>query len=265
MSTSAGGSTGPAHQRSRQRGLRLSTRQIVIAGLLGAITAIMGAVPYLGLIPLPFSPAGHATIMHIPVILAAILEGPVVGALVGFIFGLFSFMQATLPFFKDPIIAFVPRVLIGIVAYYVYVAVKRPTARGVVAVVVGLAVARTVFEAGLHWLSEGLSPEAWGGIIYPLVSNPPLWTLVSLVLGAAFAFGSWRVLRGENASPAVAAIAGTLTNTVLVLGLIVLRYKVFTPEMAFFVGLTHGLPELIVAVVLVVMLYRGIKAALRRA
>ncbi|MEW6032207.1 MAG: ECF transporter S component [Bacillota bacterium] len=231
------------------RGFRLNTRQIVVAGLLGSITAVMGVVPYLGLIPLPFSPAGHATIMHIPVILAAVLEGPVVGGLVGFIFGLFSFMQATLPFFKDPIIAFVPRVLIGVFAYYAYVWVRRPQARAVVTAVLGLAVARTVYEAGL---------------MHPVTAGPGLWVALSAVVGLAVAAVAWLVLRGENAPPAMAAIVGTLTNTILVLSLIVIRFKTFTPGMAFFVGLTHGLPELIVAVVLVVLLYRGIKASLKR-
>jgi len=259
--------TGPRPPvRPPGRRLGLTTRQLIVAGLLGSITAIMGAVPYIGFIPLPFSPAGKATLMHIPVILAAILEGPVVGGFVGFIFGLFSFLQATLPFFKDPVIAFLPRVLIGVFAYYAYVWVKRPHARAVVAGVVGLAVARTIYEAGLflnqNWLEPGYSPGFWGRLLHPLTSQESLWVGATVVLGLITALVAWRFLRGANAPPAMAAIVGTLTNTVLVLGLIVIRFKTFTPAMAFFVGLTHGLPELIVAVVLVVLLYRGIRASL---
>lgn len=64
--------------------------------------------------------------MHVPVIIGAIIEGPVVGALVGLVFGLFSMYQNfTAPgptsfIFWNPIIAIIPRVLVGIVAYYVY-------------------------------------------------------------------------------------------------------------------------------------------------
>jgi len=252
--------------RAPRKGLGLTTRQIIVAGLLGSITAIMGVVPYLGLIPMPFSPAGKATLMHVPVILAAVLEGPVVGGFVGFIFGLFSFLQATLPFFKDPLIAFVPRILIGVLAYYAFIWVKRPHARAVVAAVVGSAVGRTIYEAGLflnqNWVSPEYSPGFWGQLLYPLTSQEPLWVGLTVVLGVIVAAAAWLVLRGENAPPAMAAIVGTLTNTVLVLGLIVVRFKAFTPGMAFFVGLTHGLPELITAVVIVVLLYRGIRAAM---
>jgi uncharacterized membrane protein len=68
--------------------------------------------------------------MHIPVIIGAIVEGPVVGAAVGLVFGLFSMYQNfTAPgptsfIFWNPIIALIPRILIGLVAYYVYALLK---------------------------------------------------------------------------------------------------------------------------------------------
>ena len=64
--------------------------------------------------------------MHVPVIIGAVIEGPVVGAAVGLIFGLTSLFKAfteptiTSFCFMNPIISVLPRVLIGIVAYYVY-------------------------------------------------------------------------------------------------------------------------------------------------
>lgn len=105
----------------------LGLRKMVIVGMLSGISIFMGLTG-LGFIPLPFM---KATIMHIPVIIGAIIEGPVVGALVGMVFGLFSMYQAfTAPaptsfIFYNPIVAIVPRVLIGIVAYYVYRALKN--------------------------------------------------------------------------------------------------------------------------------------------
>ena len=59
-------------------GQKISTRKMAVAGMLGAV-AIVLSVTGLGMIPMP-TLAGRATIMHVPVILAAILEGPVVGA-----------------------------------------------------------------------------------------------------------------------------------------------------------------------------------------
>ena len=97
-------------------------RKLVIIAMLSSISIFLG-VSGLGFIRLP---AFSLTIMHLPVIIGAILEGPIVGASVGLIFGLFSMYQAlTAPnitsfLFLNPLIALLPRVLIGIVAYYVY-------------------------------------------------------------------------------------------------------------------------------------------------
>jgi uncharacterized membrane protein len=90
--------------------MKLNTRQIVISGLLVALALVLG-VTGLGFIPVP-TPAGAATLMHIPVELAGILEGPVVGSFVGLIFGLF-----TLRFLADPRVVIPARLLIGIVSY----------------------------------------------------------------------------------------------------------------------------------------------------
>jgi uncharacterized membrane protein len=66
----------------------LDVRQIVIAGILGGIAIFLGATQ-LGFIPVP-NVSGRATILHIPAIVGGALEGPVVGALAGLIFGIFS-------------------------------------------------------------------------------------------------------------------------------------------------------------------------------
>jgi uncharacterized membrane protein len=102
--------------------MHLETRKIVIAGLLGAVSIILG-VTQLGFIPVP-TPAGSATIMHIPAIVAGILEGPMVGLFVGFIFGLSSFIRGA-AFFTDPVVAILPRLLIGVIAYYAYLPFKK--------------------------------------------------------------------------------------------------------------------------------------------
>src|ERR687895_1405746 len=100
----------------------LNVRQIVIAGILGGIAIFLGATR-LGFIPVP-NLAGNATILHVPVILGGALEGPVVGTIVGLIFGVFSFIQAEVPFFRNPLVSILPRLPIGIVAWAVFVALR---------------------------------------------------------------------------------------------------------------------------------------------
>lgn len=104
-------------------GHRLGTRQLTTIGMLSAISIVLGATGY-GFIPLPMA---KATILHIPVIVGAILEGPLVGAVIGFFFGMFSLIQNYTapssifsPAFQNPIVSVLPRILIGIVSYYSY-------------------------------------------------------------------------------------------------------------------------------------------------
>lgn len=105
---------------------KLSTNQITTIGLLFAITIILGATG-LGFFPIP---PFKTTIMHVPVIIGSIIEGPIVGGIIGLLFGIFSMIQAiNTPtpvsfIFMNPIVAILPRVLIGITSYYVYKAVK---------------------------------------------------------------------------------------------------------------------------------------------
>jgi len=100
----------------------LNVRQIVIAGILGGIAIFLGYTR-LGFIPVP-NLAGNATIMHVPAILGGALEGPVVGTIVGGIFGVFSFIQAEVPFFRDPLVSILPRLFIGVVAWAVFVVLR---------------------------------------------------------------------------------------------------------------------------------------------
>jgi uncharacterized membrane protein len=112
-----------AEDGSHGSALSLGTRQIVVAGILGGIAIFLGATR-LGFIPVP-TLAGNATIMHVPAILGGALEGPIVGLLTGGIFGIYSWLYAEVPLFKDPIIAIGPRLLIGVVAWAVFVALRN--------------------------------------------------------------------------------------------------------------------------------------------
>ena len=101
-----------------------STREIVISGIIGGVALFLGATR-LGLIPVPIPFVGNATLLHIPAVLGGALEGPVVGLLAGAIFGAFSFLYAEVPLFRDPVIAFLPRLLIGVVAWMVFASLRR--------------------------------------------------------------------------------------------------------------------------------------------
>jgi len=113
----------------------LDVRQIVIAGILGGIAIFLGATQ-LGFIPVP-NVSGRATILHIPAIVGGALEGPVVGALAGFIFGIFSWLDPIVPPLRNPLVSILPRIPIGIVAWFVFVSLRR-TSVDLASVVAGL-------------------------------------------------------------------------------------------------------------------------------
>ena len=117
MAANSGGSRGGSI-------FSFDTRQIVVAGIIGGIALFLGATR-LGFIPVPIPLIGSATIMHIPAIVGGALEGPVVGLLAGAIFGIFSFLYAENPVFLNPLVAVLPRLLIGVVAWAVFVGLRR--------------------------------------------------------------------------------------------------------------------------------------------
>jgi len=101
-----------------------TTRRIVIAGVMGAISIFLGA-SHLGF--LPWFSGAAITIMHLPVIIGAVLEGPWVGAAIGLIFGAFSLIQGAIAptgpsdvWFTNPLVSIVPRLFIGPAAWAIY-------------------------------------------------------------------------------------------------------------------------------------------------
>ena len=161
---------------------RFDTRQIVVAGIIGGIALFLGFTR-LGLIPVPIPLIGNATIMHIPAIVGGVLEGPIVGLLAGAIFGVFSFLQADNPVFLNPVIAIVPRLFIGVVAWAAFVALKRWSV-DLAAVVAGLlgSFANTVGVLGLAVLF-GLLPVAVIPAVMPqAIAEAVLAAVVTLVI-----------------------------------------------------------------------------------
>jgi uncharacterized membrane protein len=158
---------------------RFVIRQLTVVGILASISMMLGLTGY-GFIPLPMA---KATIMHIPVIIGAILEGPLVGVAVGLIFGLFSiFQNMTTPnalsfAFLNPLVSVLPRVLIGVTAYYSYRLFAR--ANDVIGIGVGAAVGsltNTIGVLGMIYLvyaadfaaARGINPDAVLKVIYTI-------------------------------------------------------------------------------------------------
>lgn len=115
---------------------RNSTRKLALLALFSALILLMAFTPFLGYIPLGFT---RATIIHIPVILGSLILGPAGGAVLGGVFGLTSLINNTVnptatsfvfsPFyslgefsggFQSLLICFLPRILTGVVPYYIH-------------------------------------------------------------------------------------------------------------------------------------------------
>lgn len=121
---------------SNTRANSTRTLGLVLTALFSAIVIILAFTPMLGYIPLGVI---RATTVHIPVILGSILLGPKRGAFLGGIMGLTSLINNTFnpvltsfvftPFYDvgpyeggiaSLVICFIPRILIGVVPFYVY-------------------------------------------------------------------------------------------------------------------------------------------------
>lgn len=218
--------------------------ELVLTGLFIAIIVVLANTP-LGYIPLGVI---NATTIHIPVIIGAIFLGPKKGGLLGGVFGLTSFIKSTMApgvsaFVFSPIVAvstlapegalatiavvlksafivFVPRILIGVVAYYVFVAVKKVVTsenKKVTGTIINVIVAAFIgfgLHAFLHARIETLA------------------TAASAVIGLAVAIAVFSGIEylfmtkdGKSLSFITAGIAGSMTNTILVMGGIFVLYK----------------------------------------
>lgn len=186
---------------------KVGTRQIAVIGMLSAITMVLGSTG-LGFIPLPMA---KATIMHIPVIIGAIIEGPIVGAIIGLIFGLFSIFQnitnpSLLSFaFINPLVSVVPRILVGIMAYYGYsLFSKRNTTLGVgfgaaigsLTNTFGVLTMIYVLYAAQYASAKGIDPATTAKVIYGIaLTNGVPEAIVAVLIVTPIAVAIKRVLK----------------------------------------------------------------------
>jgi uncharacterized membrane protein len=172
----------------------INTRKIVVAGVLGAIAIVLGVTQW-GFIPMPSGI--QATIMHVPAIIGAVLEGPIVGVLAGGIFGLFSMLQDTTGLFTNPLVSVVPRLLIGITSWYAYRSLVKVNIdlAGAVAGVVGTLTNTILVVGGL--IGFGLIPAA---AIPTIIPNAIAEIILAAVLTPLVARGVNLVRSGRTSA-----------------------------------------------------------------
>lgn len=177
------------------------TRWLVGVALFVALQLVL-QLTGIGLIPLPLI---RATTLHIPVIVGAVLLGPMAGAILGGVFGLCSMWTATvsptpLSFAFSPVwaaqtgdaagavkavwIALGCRILIGVVAGWLWTALKKVKVNDLIALpVVGVAGAltNTVLVMGSIYLL--LAPE------FAAAKNVGMEAVLGLVMGVVATSG----------------------------------------------------------------------------
>ena len=99
------------------------TKNLTFLALMLAITIVLDLTP-LGAVPLG---SISATVVHIPTIITGVLLGPVAGWILGTLMGIISLIHAVTrpvtvidPLFINPLVSVLPRMLVGVVACYVY-------------------------------------------------------------------------------------------------------------------------------------------------
>lgn len=237
-------------------------KRLTIIGILGAISII------LGMTPLGFIPVGptRATIMHIPVLIGAIMEGPIVGGFVGLIFGLFSIFQAiTAPtpvsfVFLNPLVSVFPRVLIGIITYYTYNSLRKLGNKKTVGVLY------VIFIGIILYLSFGIYKNTIiAGSIWITMIN-----IVLILVSLAIVYFIRNRFKDKALDIIISTIVGTFTNTIGVLGMIYLLYAErfveaiggnvdMARKIMVGIGITNGIPEAIIAIIIVTAVVSKLK------
>lgn len=182
----------------------VNVRKMTIMAVLSAISIMLSMIPFVGYIQI--GPIAITT-MYIPVIIGAIMEGPMAGAVIGFIFGGSSLIRAlTIPTvtsfaFINPLVSIVPRILIGVIAYYVYKLVMKVTKNvyisGLVTGAMG-AITNTVGVLGMIYILYGAR--------YAQALGESASTAKTLILTIAATNGIPEAIGGALVVSAVAAV-----------------------------------------------------------
>lgn len=132
------------------------------------LTFLFAGTPLAHLLPMPGT-AAYITVAHVPVIVGAILGGPLVGVFLGALFGIFTYLDLG----GDPVVMILPRLMCGLVASLVFLAARRhgqPGSQmtvGALAAAVGGTLTNTLGVTALA-MTRGLLPanEAFSVILF---------------------------------------------------------------------------------------------------
>lgn len=183
---------------------RSKALHITQLAMLSAIIIIMAFTPlgYLKIGPLSI------TFLSIPVVLGAIVMGPLDGAILGAVFGATSFAQCfgidafgTTLFSINPVytflLCFIPRMLIGIVSAYVLKGLQKTKANQILSYSLASlsgALTNTVFFVGFLILLFGQTDyiKSFGENIFAIIGvlvtvNSLVEAIVCMILGTALA------------------------------------------------------------------------------
>lgn len=161
----------------------VNIRKLVITGALGGLAVFLG-ISRLGFFP--WFTGASITVLHIPAIIGAILEGPIVGTGIGAIFGIFSLVQANIApltpidiAFRNPLVAVLPRIIFPLAtwAIYYFVSKWRRTPAIIIASVAGT-ILHTILVLTALVLTNG------SGILTDGASGVTVWAVISAIFVA---------------------------------------------------------------------------------
>ena len=206
-----------------------SLKHFVVLALFVGLIILMGLTP-IGLIPLGFI---NVTILAVPVVVGTLLLGWKSGLVLGAAFGGVSFASALMKpsalvatlMGVSPVYVFLlcvlPRLAVPMVAWGVNRFFEKrsgsPSADYLTAAVCGCLFNVLVFLVVPTWLKNAGLSEALTSTFTALIGFA-----VNILIG----YGMFRMLGLRDKATAVSAVCGSLTNTVLYLGMMLLFYVI---------------------------------------